>query len=508
MEIEKISFFNRLEYEMESNETELETISLENSNLEYFNNCYLKFFTEKNILKKGKNELPDVTDIFKIKKESIIIGKKTYKFDDDIKINKNNMIDVKKKSKNGGDNILVNKPFKNKSNKKYFFKPADKNIFDYYLKKYNNNNNHFIINIKNLEKINDIQKISQNLTNFGQINKENYNNIINHNNLNSSSDEQSNNNFNNNNDSNNNINNNSNGNSNNYDNNDSNNNNDNNDNNDNNYNNNNDNNDNNNNNDNNDSDSNNNFNNNNNNYDSNNEDNTSSNSNNNLNINNNVNVKNENNISSLSSNNIFRIYSIEEIRDQKNLQRKKLRHKKKRKFKPDDIRKKIKARFHKNLKEILNENLKICGSKKFFDFLPQGFVSNISIEKNKEAFKLTYLEILKNNFENYTNNQKQKLIDKKRVLNNNETLLYLENNPEISEKSGFDLIKNETYENLLCEYFQSKQFEDTIIDLKNENEEEDYICEYINKSKNYVNFFKTSSLNNINKRIELKEENY
>jgi len=77
MEIEKISFFNRLEYEMESNETELETISLENSNLEYFNNCYLKFFTEKNILKKGKNELPDVTDIFKIKKESIIIGKKT-----------------------------------------------------------------------------------------------------------------------------------------------------------------------------------------------------------------------------------------------------------------------------------------------------------------------------------------------------------------------------------------------------------------------------------------------
>ena len=117
--------------------------------------------------------------------------------------------------------------------------------------------------------------------------------------------------------------------------------------------------------------------------------------------------------------------------------------------------------------------------------------------------------MLKNNFENCTNNQKQKLIDKKKVNNNKETLLYLEKNPEISEKSGFDLIKNETYENLLSEYFQSKQFEDTIKDLENENEEEDYICEYVNKSKNYVNFFKTSSFNNFNnsyKNIELKEE--
>ena len=517
MEIEKISFFNRLEYDMESNETELETINLENSNLEDFNKSYLKFFTDKNNRKKGY-EIVDVTDI--IFKESIIIGKKTYKFDEDIKNKKINMNDVTKKSKNGEDNILVNKPFEKKSNKKYFFEPADKNIFDYYLNYYNNNNNnHFIIDIKNFEEINDIQKISKKLTKFGQINKENYKNI-NHNKLNNGSEDQSNNSFNNNNDSNNNMNNNNNrnndnnnnnnndNNNNDNNNNDSNNNNDNNDNNDNNYNNNNDNNDNNNN-DNNDSDSNNNFNNNNNNYDSNNEDNTSSNSNNNLNINNNVIDKNDNNISSLSSNNIFRIYSIEEIRDQKNLQRKKLRHKKKRKFKPDDIRKKIKARFHKNLKEILNENLKICGSKKFFDFLPQGFVSNISIEKNKEAFKLTYLEMLKNNFENCTNNQKQKLIDKKKVNNNKETLLYLEKNPEISEKSGFDLIKNETYENLLSEYFQSKQFEDTIKDLENENEEEDYICEYVNKSKNYVNFFKTSSFNNFNnsyKNIELKEE--
>ena len=38
-----------------------------------------------------------------------------------------------------------------------------------------------------------------------------------------------------------------------------------------------------------------------------------------------------------------------------------------RKFKPDDIRKKIKARFHKTIKNAINEFLKFTGSEKFFD---------------------------------------------------------------------------------------------------------------------------------------------
>ena len=49
----------------------------------------------------------------------------------------------------------------------------------------------------------------------------------------------------------------------------------------------------------------------------------------------------------------------------------------KRKYKPDDIRKKIKARFHKSIKTIINENLKKAGSKYFFSFLPQIFISSI-----------------------------------------------------------------------------------------------------------------------------------
>ena len=56
----------------------------------------------------------------------------------------------------------------------------------------------------------------------------------------------------------------------------------------------------------------------------------------------------------------------------------KKREKKARKYKPDDIRKKIKVRFHKKIKNILNENLKKAGSQKLFSFLPQLFMGNIS----------------------------------------------------------------------------------------------------------------------------------
>ena len=68
-------------------------------------------------------------------------------------------------------------------------------------------------------------------------------------------------------------------------------------------------------------------------------------------------------------------------------------HQDKRKFKSDDIRKKIKSRFHKTLKNIINANLKKAGSKKFFDFLPQCFIGNISKKVNSECLELTYKEL-------------------------------------------------------------------------------------------------------------------
>ena len=45
------------------------------------------------------------------------------------------------------------------------------------------------------------------------------------------------------------------------------------------------------------------------------------------------------------------------------------------------------------------------------------------------------------------------------------------------------------YSDLLKEYFISDEFDNAIIKLRKENEDEYYVNEYINRAKNYVNFF-------------------
>ena len=171
--------------------------------------------------------------------------------------------------------------------------------------------------------------------------------------------------------------------------------------------------------------------------------------------------------------------------------RKREKMRKKRKFKSDDIRKKIKSRFHKTIKNIINENLKKAGSKELFDFLPQSFVSNISKGKNKEVMNLTYKQILETDFTKEIGNlnNHQKIIDLKKFENNLKVLNYLKNNPSISINSGFEFFSKMTYAEILREYFASKEFEESIIKLKLEEDNEDYINEYILKAKTYVDFF-------------------
>ena len=185
---------------------------------------------------------------------------------------------------------------------------------------------------------------------------------------------------------------------------------------------------------------------------------------------------------------------------------KKKRVKKKRKFKPDDIRKKIKARFHKALKNIINENLKKAGSKELFDFLPQCFIGNVSKKMNAKYFDSTYKELLSTDFlaelnkEDYRNSK----VDHNKYIKNLQVLDYLEKNPDICEKSGFDLIKDRKYKDILKIYFTSAQFENSLIQLKLEKESPEYIQEYIHRAKSYVNFY--SNVNNkYNKKNETDE---
>ena len=186
---------------------------------------------------------------------------------------------------------------------------------------------------------------------------------------------------------------------------------------------------------------------------------------------------------------------------------KKKRVKKKRKFKPDDIRKKIKARFHKMIKNIINENLKKAGSKELFDFLPQSFIGNVSKKINHYVMDLTYKEILSTNFNNEIKTDSANIkVDMTKYLKNQNVLKYLEDNPQISKRAGFDIVQKMKYKEILNIYFNSAQFENSIIQLKAENESLEYIKEYIYRAKTYLKFY--SSLDdNKKKNNDEKVEN-
>ena len=177
---------------------------------------------------------------------------------------------------------------------------------------------------------------------------------------------------------------------------------------------------------------------------------------------------------------------------------KKRRQKKKRKYKSDDIRKKIKSRFHKTIKNAVNAMLKKGGSKKFFDFLPQNFIGNVSKKVNSESFEMTFNDLLTYDFQG----NKNKNVDNKKIMKNKEVVEYLEQNPEISKNSGYDLIKNKKYKDLLKVYFLSAEFENSIDRLKQEKEENDYIQEYIYRAKNYIEFYSNFNKDKISEDID------
>ena len=81
---------------------------------------------------------------------------------------------------------------------------------------------------------------------------------------------------------------------------------------------------------------------------------------------------------------------------------------------------------------------------------------------------------------------------------------YLEENNVISINSGFDLLKNMKYKDIVRAYLSSKHFENSIIELKNKNEDNYYIQEYIRLSKNFLEYF--SDNDTIGDEGEINEE--
>ncbi len=155
-----------------------------------------------------------------------------------------------------------------------------------------------------------------------------------------------------------------------------------------------------------------------------------------------------------------------------------------RKENSDNIRKKIKARFLKALKNAMNQRLKLAGSGKLFKFLPQAFICNVSKQKNKAVLNLSLKELFEKNL---CEGEKPK--DLKNYYHNLSVLEYLEKNHDIGEKSNYNNFKNMKYYQIFNEYLKSKEFEMEIASLKQEKENDKYIKHYIIKANNFLNFF-------------------
>ena len=192
----------------------------------------------------------------------------------------------------------------------------------------------------------------------------------------------------------------------------------------------------------------------------------------------------------------FRIYDCSE--NKKGIL-KKIKYKKRR-YISDDIRKKIKVKFHKNIKNIINLNLKSAGSLKYFEFFPQNFITNITIKLNKIALNYTFEELIKTNIASDILKLKTTRLDIVKQRANLDVLNYLDRNPTISKLSSFNIIKKMKYKKLLKAYFISKEFENSIIELHQKNERDEYIEIYINEALRYVQFFENNEINPKNKK--------
>jgi hypothetical protein len=173
-------------------------------------------------------------------------------------------------------------------------------------------------------------------------------------------------------------------------------------------------------------------------------------------------------------------------------------------IRPDNIKKKLKSSFHKNIIKIINNKIKKAYSDKnikenFFINLPQSFIRNVNISENSTKMEMKFGQLLIN-WDDEKNKKTKKFLDK---------------NPDLSEKSNWNLIQNMTYKELLEAFFLSEEFEKSIIALKTKAEKSkkkdkkvssQYIENYINIALKYIDFF-SSPINNEDLEISKKNNN-
>lgn len=164
-------------------------------------------------------------------------------------------------------------------------------------------------------------------------------------------------------------------------------------------------------------------------------------------------------------------------------------NKKRRMYRTDEIIIKFMGKLFKKLINRINIKLKISKSKKFFRYLPDCFIKEYKkmILKAKKKKNLADIDFT---LETIFSTEFFK-IEKEILKDNIETIKYLKKaeNKTIYENSNFYIFKDYKFSQILKEFFNSKEFGMDISVLKDENQEIEYIKEYIIKVEKFVNFF-------------------
>ena len=157
----------------------------------------------------------------------------------------------------------------------------------------------------------------------------------------------------------------------------------------------------------------------------------------------------------------------------------KKRRKKRRRENKDNIRKKIKRGFlNGNLIKNLNIKLKSIDSRLFFERFPQNFISDVRKQTNKEILHLSLKEIFERK-ELYLEEEHSYYYHNLKILRKEE----INNNYLMRQILGMKFYQ------LFEEYLKSDEFIEEINRLKKNGMNDEYIRNYLNISKHFLEFF-------------------
>ena len=138
------------------------------------------------------------------------------------------------------------------------------------------------------------------------------------------------------------------------------------------------------------------------------------------------------------------------------------------------------------INNAVNEKLKYAKAKVLFSYLPQNFVKNPNKNINKEVLDMTFKEVFTNNFDNIKENKTKSYLRYSQY--NTSVINYLEENEVVGEKSNYNSYKNMKYKEIYDEYLNSREFEENINKIIND-ESEEYAKKYIELALHLNDFF-------------------